>query len=227
MTTWAEFRSSVWRDLADNPTTPRLSKETLWLYFKWACADYSVHNPMVVEKSIPFEGKISQPLPDDFVSVRSVQIPAGRYLQEAQHREGRRYRTIGSMQVRHGAYPTTYYAQQGRLFLNSETDLTAVLDYNAIHAIPATFEDDDFVLTIPIADERAIVLYIRAQYAGQIRSRTANLDRFKEKSEAGNTRLDNPMVPEHNTLMQEYHRFLYEKYSPGGAVLLYRPGKSS
>lgn len=199
----------------------------MWQYFKWACADYSLYNPLIQVARIKFEESDSEPLPSDYVAIRSVEAPQGRFLQEAIHRQGRRYQTIGLLPVRIGERPTTFWAGQGRLFLNKAITETVILTYDALHQSPANFEDDAFELTIPPSDERAITLFIRAQFAGQVRAKTANLDRFKDKSEAGNTRLDNPMIPEHETLMREYYRILYEKYSPGGAVPLYRPGKSS
>jgi hypothetical protein len=86
-------------------------------------------------------------------------------------------------------------------------------------ASPASPDDNTFSLTIPIADEELIRLYVKAKASEQLRTQQANLDRFK----LGNgDRQDNPLLPEVNTLMVEYRTKLAERY-PGKTIKFWKP----
>jgi len=95
------------------------------------------------------------------------------------------------------------------------------LTYLAAHPAPDDEFDDTHVFTLPANDEELIRLYVRAKCYEQTRSRQSNLDRFEERR----SRQDNPLTPEVENLMDEYHRKLQERVG-GRSITLNRPGRT-
>ena len=205
--TWASFRSNVRAYLKDTGDTPRYSDSLIYLYTCDALRDYSNWFPRIIRVEIdPVSG--AYPLPSDFLDVRYVEYPDGTYLKSRVARPGYKFRSQSA--------PTLYWQVDNALKLNAVAKNSIFLTYGGSHAQPATNADDTFVLTVPQGDLEVLNLYVRAQCLGQTRSRQSNLDRFKRTGR----RDDNPMLPETETLMDEYYRKIAER-SRGGTVYLY------
>lgn len=104
-----------------------------------------------------------------------------------------------------------------------DTD-TVLLTYAGMHTTPADVNDDTSDITIPDVDLELPRLYVQAKVYGQMRSKQSSLDRFKTRVSSGNTREDNPLGPEVETIMDEYYAKIAERI-PGGTVRLSRPGR--
>jgi len=224
-TTWGEFRSMARLDVHENPDNPRITDDLMYLYFKWAMHDYSVYNPLIHEAQLTTNGTDNTTLPDDFQAAREVHVPQGRLLEELHKREGWRYKQVGYLGVYHGVRPTQYWVQGGQLYFNQTTDELAYLVYDSEHIVPTHSADAGTVLSFPDRDQRAIILFIKAQNAISTRTRQANLDRYKDRNQSGHTRTDNPLTPESEHLMREYYDLMNRYYTPTGSVYLYRPGR--
>jgi hypothetical protein len=210
--TWAEFLAEVRESLQDTAATPRWTDEMLYTFAKDAIRDYSVWFPRRIDHyEITAVGSL-YPLPSDFVDDITVESPLGTFLEYRQERPGNKYATLTTE-------PTHYYLQGGNLYFNG-TPTAVYLTYNAVHDIPTSADDETFEFTIPDRDIELPRLYIEAKVHTQMRAKTARLDRFAQGS---GRRDDNPLLPETNSLMDEYHRKIAMRLA-GGAVRLYRFG---
>ena len=212
MTDWATFLAEIRVDLKDSGTTPRFSTDALYLWAKDATRDYSMHFPLRVDrKSLTATGG-AYALPADYYQDVEVEYPLNTFLERRQQRPGKSYSE--------GSTPTSYYISGGKLYLDvASPSYVIYLTYDAVHPAPATSDEDDFELTIPLPDEELIRLYVKAKASEQLRTQQASLDRFKLGS---GDRQDNPLLPEVNTLMVEYRTKLAERY-PGKAIRFWKP----
>ncbi len=212
MTDWATFLADIRIDLKDAGTTQRFSNDALYLWAKDAIRDYSMHFPKRVDRLALTASGGAFALPADFYQDVEVEYPLNTFLERRLQRPGQSYSE--------GSTPVSYYISGGKLYLDSTPPTGCIyLTYDAVHASPASPDDNTFNLTIPIADEELIRLYVKAKASEQLRTQQANLDRFK----LGNgDRQDNPLLPEVNTLMVEYRTKLAERY-PGKAIKFWKP----
>jgi hypothetical protein len=198
-------------DLLDTSDKPRWPDATLYTFTKDALRDYSTWFPRRIDRSelAPTEGKY--PLPTDFIEDIQVECPLDTLLERRLDRPGVKYR-------RNSLY---YFIQGGSLYL-AGTPLgdDLFLTYLASHPVPAASDDADFQLTVPDADIELIRLYVKAKVYGQMRTKTASLDRFKPVGD----RQDNPLQPETEDLMGEYYAKIAQRI-PGGVISLYRAGR--
>jgi hypothetical protein len=213
MTTWAELLSDARNDLMDTGATPRWSNEVLYLYTKDGIRDYSLWFPKRIDRLEVFPSGDAYPLPVNYIQDIHVECPKDKYLERREVRPGSRRPTRTSV--------TSYYLQGGSLYLNSPLPDTPIyLTYFATHPVPASKDDDDFVLTVPDADIELLRLFLRAKTYGQMRGKQAALDRFKPAGK----RDDNPLEPETDDLWAMYYRRIAERIS-GGVINLYRLGR--
>jgi hypothetical protein len=223
METWGTLLADIRADLLDTSDKPRWPDTALYTYVKDALRDYSTWFPRRIDRLelAPFEGKY--PLPTDFIEDIQVECPIDTLLERRLDRPGVRYR-------RH-PYQTTlvlYYLIQGGALYMTGTPLddfghpqeTVHLTYLASHQVPANAVDINFVLTVPDSDIELIRLYVKAKVYGQMRSKTATLDRYKPVGD----RQDNPLQPETEDLMGEYYIKIAQRI-PGGVISLYRAGR--
>jgi len=214
-TTWESLLSEIRIDIQDNTALVKSSDQTLYLFLKDAVRDYSRWVPQRVDRyGLTISGEY-YPLPADFVDVVTVENPRDRYLEQYKGIPGRTFPQTG--------LPSLYYLSGNHLYLNgiARDGEGVFLTYLAIHAIPTDVDDIDFVFTIPEVDLELIRLYVKAKVYSQIRTKTANLDRFTPGSKR---RDDNPIEPEVDHLMAEYKVKISER-SAGGPVYLYRQGR--
>ncbi len=218
MLTWEQLLADLRSDMDDTGTPPRLSTERAFLYFRFAVQDYSEWNPRIMTTTLDLDDDGMAPLPDDFINVIEIRhpdthnliLPASQSLnppRSAVIERGLRWWLEGS------SFRMNTWADS--------PDTVSVL-YNARHAIPDDHDDTTAEMSFPEADEEAILLYMRAKYMGTTRSKTAMLDRYKRRTDAGNTRRDNPIGPEEQNLMDEYLAFMIAKYGSSGAIHLTR-----
>jgi hypothetical protein len=217
---WGQMKSTLRNDLKDTGTTPRWSDEELYTFFLDAVRDYSLWFPYVPDRSqLSGTGTGPYTLPSDFVSVLFVEVPEHRFLEERAPRPGVRYPSQSGK-------PFYWYLLGGGLYLDVtplDTD-EVLLTYNAMHGTPADVNDESFTLTVPNVDLELPRLYVQAKVYGQMRQRQSALDRFKTRVGAGNTREDNPLGPEVESIMDEYYMKIAERI-PGRTVRLSRPGR--
>lgn len=209
---WAELLSEIRTDLADTGTSPRWTDAYLWACSLDAIRDYSRWFPRRIDrKELTLSGE-AYPLPGNFIDAVVIECPLDTYLEKRSRRPGTVYKST--------AYPLSYHVEGGNLYLSgSPLDGDRVyLTYLALHGVPSASDDSHFVVTIPDADIDLIKLYVRAQVHSQMRSKTARLDRFELGS---GRRDDNPLSPEVDSLMEEYHRKIAERVR-GGVIYLYR-----
>lgn len=212
MTTWADFLADVRTDIKDASGTHRFADDVLYLYFKDAVRDYSQYFPIRKTATLTLTLGV-YPLPADFLGEETVQCPIGTFLERRNYQPGAHYTVQGNTYH--------YYLEMGHLTLDGAPPGDVILEYSAVHPLPASVADTTFVLTIPVPDEELIRLYVKAKTSEQLRTNQANLDRFKQGSGA---RTDNPLEPEVRDLMADYRYKMNERFG-GGLVILYRQGR--
>jgi hypothetical protein len=217
---WGEMKLTLRTDLKDTGATPRWSDNDLYVFWMDAVRDYSLWFPYVPDRTqLSGTGAGPYTLPADFVNVIFVEVPEDRFLEERMPRPGVRY-------LSQSGRPFYWYLLGGNLMLDVtpyDTD-EVLLTYAAIHEIPSDVNDDTHAITIPDGDIELPRLYTSAKVYGQMRSKQSSLDRFKTRVAAGNTREDNPLGPEVQTIMDEYYAKIAERI-PGGTVRLNRGGR--
>jgi hypothetical protein len=212
MTTWADLLSDIRTDLGDVDGTD-YSDAQLYLWAKDAVNDYSLVFPRIMDRVRLSESEGHYPLPADFIAVIDVETPQDTYLEQRLDRPGVRFRNTGSQ-------PTLYYISGGNLYLNGTPQGDVLLTYQAQHTLPTAEDDMSADISVQSRDEELIRLYVKAKANEQARTDQANLDRYKP----GGRRDDNPLMPETESLMDEYQRKLAERI-PGGTIYLWRPGR--
>lgn len=212
MTTWAQLLADIRTDIKDTGTTKKFTDDVLYLYLKDAVRDYSQYFPMRETATLtPTLGVYT--LPADFLGEEMVQCPPGTYLERRNYQPGAHYTVQGNTYH--------YYLDMGHLYIDGAPPGDLILEYAAVHSLPADVNDTTFTITIPIPDEELIRLYIKAKTSEQLRTNQANLDRFKQGS---GTRTDNPLEPEVRDLMADYRYKINERFG-GRIVFLYRQGR--
>lgn len=213
--TWAEFLSDLRNDLDDTADTPRWSDEQLYVYTKDAVRDYSQYFPKRVDGVELSLSGTSYPLPSDFVEVIAVESPEDRFLEDREERPGLRYFDKSK--------PLFYYIEGSSLYLQgTPLDGDGVyLTYYALHDIPADAADNTFEFSVPDRDIELLRIYVKAKVFEKQRGKQSRLDSYKPGS---GRRDDNPLTPEINTIMNDYHEKIASRV-PGGIIRLYRPGR--
>ncbi|WP_119071536.1 hypothetical protein [Aggregatilinea lenta] len=218
MLTWGTLLSDLWLDMGDAGDNHRLEGERAYLYLRFALQDYSQWNPLGQAATLDLDDTGTAPLPDNYLRLYDV-------------REAGTHKII--LPARGGSNPPgfsitaralRYWIEGNNLRVNSWANSPDRVDlhYGAYHTQPTDAADIEFALTLPLEDEEAIILYMRAKFIGATRSRTALLDRYKPKNAAGNTRKDNPLTPEESDLMAEYLALMIQKYGSHGSISLRR-----
>jgi hypothetical protein len=208
---WSELLADIRTDLKDEAASPKWSNRTLFIYAKDAIRDYSTWFPLRIDRQALTLSNGSSPLPVNFIEDLHVEAPIDTFLEKRQDRPG----------IRYPASRRFYYISGGKLYADV-AELTVYLTYFASHPVPSSEGDDEFVLTIPETDTELLRLYTKGKALGQLRSRQANLDRFKATSGA---RDDNPLMPETENLYEEYLRGISNRIR-GGFTTLYRTGRT-
>jgi hypothetical protein len=211
MTTWGDLLADLREDLQDTSTTnPRYSSKLLYLYARDAVADYSQYFPIRVDARQIAPVNKRYPLPDNFVDEVFVECPRGFYLTPRPIRPG--IVKVGT------TTPFRYEIESGGIYLDAATTQSIWLTYYATHDVPTSETDTSFEYSIPPGDMELIRLYVRARIAAQIRSRQANLDRYKEDGR----RDDNPLGVEYSSLMDEYHLKIQQRTHTSAIWLIHQ-----
>lgn len=217
---WADMKAALRSDVQDDGATPRWTDETLYLFWLDAVRDYSLWFPYIPARA-QLSGTDTGPftLPADFLEVMFLESPEHRFLEERQPRPGVRF-------LSQTGRPFHWYLMGGALYLDISplgTD-DVLLTYKAVHGTPTDVNDDTHTITVPDMDLELPRLYVQAKVYGQMRQRQSSLDRFKTRISAGNTRQDNPLEIEVQSIMDEYYAKIAERI-PGGSVRLSRIGR--
>jgi len=216
MATWGALLADLRTDLKDTGTTPRWSDATLYLFAKDAVRAYSVDLPNIVFRETLTAADGVFTLPTECIGIISVESSEGVYLERFEPKVGKRVRLSSAI--------VSYYTSGGKLYLNTTPTNgdTVMMTYKAVYDLPISEEDDDTIINIPIEDEEIVRLFVKAKISEQMRLGQSSLDRFKPGSGA---RDDNPLLPEHNELMREYHERIAQRL--GGMIPLHRHGRFS
>jgi hypothetical protein len=216
--TWASFLAELRIELNDTGTTPRWADNVLYILTREGIWDYSQYFPMRVDHATlvadPTNDK-KYALPSSFIDDIFVECPSGNYLDVRRERPGVRLSTSNS--------PLFYYVDAGYLYLDTTPGGDAVLlSYYGAHGIPASATDTTFSLTIPNSNLEVVKLYVQARVNVLIRTRQAQLDRFKLGT---GTREDNPITEESTDFFARYNEAIAKRLRPT-AVRLYRPRRN-
>lgn len=205
---WSEFLDEMRVDIQDTGPTPRVTDKALWMYAKDAVRDYSSWFPLRIDREgIPVSNG-AFPLPLRFIEEIHVEAPLDTHLRRHTPQPGSKYNAPSSAEC---------YAIQGRgLYVPGPTPGTVYLTYHATHPVPTSESDAEFEFTVPDGDIELIRLYVKARAFGMMRTRQATLDRFKPVG----ARDDNPLQPETENFMSEYHRGIAQRIR-GGVITLY------
>jgi len=216
MATWGALLADLRTDLKDTGTTPRWSDATLYLFAKDAVRAYSVDLPQIVYRELLTATDGVFTLPAECIGIISVESSEGVYLDRFEPKPGKKVRLSSAI--------VSYYTSGGKLYLNTTPTNgdTVMMTYKAVYDLPISEEDDDTIINIPIEDEEIVRLFVKAKISEQMRLGQSSLDRFKPGSGA---RDDNPLLPEHNELMREYHERIAQRL--GGMIPLNRHGRFS
>lgn len=214
MATWADLLADIRLDLQDTSDNPKYPDKVLYLYAKDAIRDYSTWFPKRNDHVELALFNSTYPLPADFLEDIHVECPAGTFLEKRFIQPG--------VTLRQTPLPSYYYIHGGNLYLSSPWDGPIYITYLGTHPVPASEAADTFTITIPEADLELLRLYVKAKTLGQMRGRQAALDRFKVTGK----RDDNPLAPETDDLMGQYHQAVAQRVR-GGVILLHRIGRGS
>ena len=216
MATWKALLADLRTDLKDTGATPRWSDATLYLFAKDAVRAYSVDLPNIVFRETLTAADGVFTLPTECIGIISVESSEGVYLDRFEPKPGKKVRLSSAI--------VSYYTSGGKLYLNKTPTNgdTVMMTYKAVYDLPISEEDDDTIINIPIEDEEIVRLFVKAKISEQMRLGQSSLDRFKPGSGA---RDDNPLLPEHNELMREYHERIAQRL--GGMIPLNRHGRFS
>jgi hypothetical protein len=213
---WGDLLTELRTEIEDTSATPKYPDTLLYKYCREAVSDYSQFLPLELEDVELVQDTVNPKkflLPADFVDEITVSCPAGRYLEPRRGRLGTK--------VAVSSRPLFYHTDGNRyLYLDADPGAdTVVLSYKAMHPIPASETDKDFVFTIPDANMELIALYMEGKLNTKIRNSQSRLDRFKIGAGA---RTDNPMAEEAEDFFDVYRRKLAERL-PAQSITLYRP----
>jgi len=186
----------------------------IYVYAKDAIRDYSMWFPLRVDRHEIAVSSGAYSLPSNYIEDIHVEGPIGTVLERYNFRPG--------VKLPAKFKSVYYYIQGGSIYLNSPLD-SIYLTYHAAHPVPTSETNAAYVFTVPDTDIELIRLYVKARIYGQMKSRQSALDRFKQ---GNGSRDDNPLAPEFADLMTEYQQKISERIV-GGAITLYRPGRSS
>ena len=216
--TWASFLAEMRIELDDLGTTPRWADSVLYIFLRDGIWDYSQYFP-IREDHVALVAAIGDDrkyvLPSSFMDDILVECPSGNYLDVRRERPGVRLSASSS--------PLFYYVDAGSLYLDASPGGTPVLlSYYGAHGIPANATDTTFALTVPQSDLEVLKLYVQARVNVLIRTRQAQLDRFKLGSGA---RTDNPIVEETTDFFARYNSAIAMRLRPV-AIRLYRPRRN-
>jgi hypothetical protein len=217
MSTWSSIFSDLRTDLSDTTVKPRWSNDLLLLFAKDAVRIYSINLPRLVYRQEISAQSGSFSLPAGTISIVSVETTEGVYLSRFEPKPGRKVRAPG--------VANAYFADGSKIYLNvapSDGD-KLLLTYRAYYSTPTSTtppqQGQEPDSGIPPEDEELIRLYVKAKISEQMRLGQSSLDRFKP---AG-SRDDNPLLPEHNELMAEFHTRIAQRL--GGVIQLNRRGR--
>ena len=209
---WGELKTDIRADLQD--TNNKYSDELLYLYVKDAIRDYSIWFPKRIDREELSKLNSGYPLPINYIEEIYVESPMDTYLEKRIIRPGTK--------VKQSLSATTYYVQGGNIYLSSlGYDEPVYLTYFSSHDVPASEDDDEFEISIPLMDIELIRIYVKAKIFERIRAKKATLDRFKPVG----TRDDNPIIPEVDDLMEEYRTGINERMG-GRTVFLRKVSRS-
>lgn len=212
---WIALRDQIRADLQDAGSTPRWTDDLLFVYTNDAIRDYSMYFPRRLDRVALVASGTGFTLPADFVEDILVENPADFVLERRLERPGSRYLSQNSR-------PTQYYIDGGVLYINGTPQGSVLLTYSALHSVPSSRTDTTWTSTFPDADVELIRLYVSGKVHSQMRSKQSRLDRFDPGS---GRRDDNPLMPESQSLMEEYYRKIAER-TAGGVIRLYRSGRA-
>jgi hypothetical protein len=211
---WGDILTDLYADMKD-PAGTKLPLDRAFLYLKFALRDYSGWNPRLLSGSLDVDTSGVAALPDDFIRMAEVRDSAsGELVNPLRGVFNPPSFTLSLSDIR-------WWVEGSNLRLTSFSNVPPALSilYQGLHALPAAASSTSFEMTFPDADEEAILLYIRGKEAGSTRTKTSMIDRYKRRTDAGNTRTDNPLRPEENNLMDEYLAFVSQRYGTGGVRL--------
>jgi hypothetical protein len=211
---WGDFLAELRTELNDAGATQKFSDALLFSYLRDGAVAISEWLPRDISRVelTASEGDAQQfALPSDFLEEYLVECPADNALSFRFTRPGVR-RTSSSR-------PLFYWVNAGNLYLDADPGSNAVLiSYYGVHGIPADAADTAFDLTVPLRDIELLKLYILGRVFQRERSRQSLLDRFKIGT---SDRTDNPITPEVNDFLIQYHEKLQERVG-GKTVFLQR-----
>lgn len=211
---WQDLLLEIREDMRD--TSERLTDDRATLYAKYAIREYSRWNPRVLSETLDVDEDGKIPLPEGFLSVIELRNAASDALIKP---------LIGSSSPPTRTLSSSSYLwwlEGSSIRINTWADAPdqVHLLYNGHHAIPTAATATGMEMTFPPQDSELIVLYVRAKEMEGIRSKTAQLDRYKRRTDAGNTRLDNPLRPEEADLMHDFYRLIHQRYGSSGSIRL-------
>jgi hypothetical protein len=211
---WGDFLMELRTELSDAGATPKYSDELLFSYLRGGIVSLSEWLPRDfsrVELTASADNAKQFALPPDFIEEYLVECPADNALSFKHARPGVR-RTSSSR-------PLFYWVNAGNLYLDADPgDSALLLSYYGLHGVPTDASDTSFELTVPLRDIELLQLYILGRTFQRERSRQSMLDRFKLTT---SDRTDNPITPEVNDFLVQYHEKLQERVG-GKTVFLQR-----
>jgi len=211
---WGDFLAELRTELSDTGATPKYSDELLFSYLRSgtvALSEWLPRDLNRVELVASVDDAKQFALPADFIEEYLVECPQDNALSVKHTRPGVR-RTPSSR-------PLFYWVNAGNLYLDADPGGNALLiSYYGVHGLPANAADASFNLTVPLRDIELLQLYILGRAFQRERSRQSMLDRFKLGT---SDRTDNPITPEVNDFLIQYHEKLQERVG-GKTVFLQR-----
>ena len=207
MTTKGQLLAEIRSDIQDTGATPKYTDATLYLYAKDAIRDYSTYFPKRIDRSELTQNGQAYDLPTDFLQDVSVECPLDRFMERRQDRPGsRRFLTLSKAN-------SVYHRGRSLKLNGSPLDgETVYLTYDAVHPVPVFSPKRTWTLRSAERDLELIRLYVKAKSNEQLRTKQANLDRFKLGSGPRATGQSNP-TPEVADLMEDYRTKIGERIS--------------
>ena len=218
MSDWNTLREEIEMLLG---SSQKWDERELMLYTNWCIRGViNKHFPQESSSVLSTDGTTqSWSVPDDFLEVRRVEVPANRFLEELQHRPGTEfYSTVAGL-------PNMYYVEGGSLKLTyppSSSDVLT-LHYEAKHD---EMTGDASVMTVDDQYTEVVALYVAKRALTKYAIKQAGQDAFKMPGVDSGNPQQNPYTPLIREFGRQYQEALFGLL-PTGTVELYRRGRGA
>lgn len=218
MTDWNTLREEIEMLLG---SSQKWDERELMLYSNWCIRRViNIHFPLDASTVLSTDGTTqSWSVPDDFLAVRRVEVPANHFLEEIQIRPGTAfYSTVSGL-------PNMYYVENDLLELTYPPSSSNVLTlhYEGKHT---EMSSDTTTVTVDNQHIEVLALYVAMRALTKFSIKQAGQDAFKMPGVDSGNPQQNPYTPLIREFRRQYQEALFGLL-PTGNVEMYRRGRGA